>query len=102
MRRGQQGRAPPRKKGAALASSALPSRNRRHSTAAATAKAEIAPRIIVREEAFGACHEVIVENAPPGESLDREFATYRDARGWAGGLRLTRGWPIRDECGDAR
>lgn len=36
---------------------------------------------------------------PPveGEDLDADVPTYGKARGWAGGLRLTRGWKIRDE-----
>lgn len=40
-----------------------------------------------------------VEVQPPveGEDLDADFAVYRKARGWAGGLRLTRGWRLIDQ-----
>ena len=40
-----------------------------------------------------------VEVQPPveGEELDADFPVYRKARGWAGGLRLTRGWRIHDQ-----
>ena len=39
-----------------------------------------------------------VEVQPPveGEDLDADFPAYRKARGWAGGLRMTRGWRIKD------
>ena len=39
-----------------------------------------------------------VEVQPPveGEDLDADLPDYSKARGWAGGLRLTRGWRIKD------
>lgn len=43
-------------------------------------------------------HGFDVKVVPPveGESLDAEFPTHRQARGWASGLRMTRGWRIID------
>lgn len=40
-----------------------------------------------------------VEVQPPieGEELDADFPVYRKARGWAGGLRLSRGWRVIDQ-----
>ncbi|WP_070154097.1 hypothetical protein [Sphingobium phenoxybenzoativorans] len=37
---------------------------------------------------------------PPieGEDLDGDFDSYRNARGWAGGIRMTRGWRIVDHA----
>jgi hypothetical protein len=39
-----------------------------------------------------------VEVQPPveGEDLDANFPDYRRARGWAGGLRFSRGWKLID------
>lgn len=39
-----------------------------------------------------------VEVQPPvdGEDLDADLPDYRKARGWAGGLRMSRGWRIKD------
>lgn len=39
-----------------------------------------------------------VQVQPPveGEDLDTDLPDYRKARGWAGGLRLTRGWKLVD------
>lgn len=39
-----------------------------------------------------------VEVQPPvkGEDLNADLPDYRRARGWAGGLRFTRGWRIHD------
>lgn len=41
----------------------------------------------------------IVRIVPPveGEDLAGDFDSYRNARGWAGGLRMTRGWRVVDE-----
>lgn len=43
-------------------------------------------------------HGFDVKVIPPveGEPLDAEFLTHKQARGWASGLRLTRGWRIVD------
>ena len=40
-----------------------------------------------------------VQVIPPveGEDLDADFPLYRKARGWAGGLRLSRGWRLIDQ-----
>jgi hypothetical protein len=56
--------------------------------------------IIIAHEAFGAGYDVKVVPPLPGEPLDAEFAEYRKARGWAGGLRMTRGWRIVDQTGE--
>lgn len=58
-------------------------------------------RIIVRPEAFGCGFDVVVDPPAPDEILDREFATHREARGYASGLRLTRRWPIVDQTDEA-
>jgi len=31
-----------------------------------------------------------------GEELDADLPTYKKARGWAGGLHMTRGWRLVD------
>lgn len=43
-----------------------------------------------------------VQVQPPveGEDLDADLPDYRRARGWAGGLRFTRGWRITDLTGE--
>jgi len=38
---------------------------------------------------------------PLYEGLDGTFPTHREARGWASGLRMTRGWRIIDLASDA-
>lgn len=54
-------------------------------------------RIIeITYEPFGAGFDVRVKPPVEGEHLDAEFQTHRKARGWASGLRLTRGWRIVD------
>jgi len=56
-------------------------------------------RIII-ERADGG-YSVEVAPARHGESLDRIRDTYKAARGWAVGLRLTHGWPIDDRVTEA-
>lgn len=51
-------------------------------------------RIILKREGEG--FAVVVEPPLSGESFDTQRATYKEARGWAGGLRLTHRWPIED------
>ena len=54
-------------------------------------------RIIIRAEAFGPNIDVIIEPPlPDGESFDRDFPTVKGARGYAGGIRMVRGFPIID------
>lgn len=55
-----------------------------------------APTIFIAPEAFGLGFDVTVRPVPTGDTLDREFPTYRAARGYAGGLRLVKGWPVVD------
>jgi hypothetical protein len=57
------------------------------------------PRIYLRPEPFGVGFDVTIE--PPladGRKFDRELATYREARGYAGGLRMSLGLPVVDEA----
>jgi hypothetical protein len=54
-------------------------------------------RIII--SAVPAGFRVAVQPPVEGEDLDADFQVYRKARGWAGGLRLTRGWRIHDQTG---
>ncbi|MHA6768095.1 hypothetical protein [Sphingobium ummariense] len=54
-------------------------------------------RIIeISPEPFGAGFDVKVIPPVDGEPLDAEFPTHKQARGWASGLRLARGWRIID------
>lgn len=54
-------------------------------------------RIIVRAE--GASFVVTID--PEHEDFEpRAFADYREARGWAGGLRMVRGRKLIDHCDD--
>lgn len=57
-------------------------------------------KIYIRPEAFGVGFDVLVRPVPEEESWDRGFANYRDARGYAGGIKLVRGWKIVDEAGE--
>lgn len=56
--------------------------------------------IIVNHEPFGVGYDVKVEPAPSGDSFDREYPTFPEARGYARGLRLHCGWRIRDLTGE--
>ena len=56
--------------------------------------------VVIRAEAFGVGYDVVIEPPVEGESFDREFPTFKGARGYARGLRLFRGWPIRDLTGE--
>lgn len=66
-----------------------------------TANASDAKRVIqITREAFGCGYDVCI--IPPVEpSLDQEFATYKQARGYGGGLRLVQGWHLVDLTGEA-
>lgn len=45
---------------------------------------------------------VKIDPPSPDQSSDQTFPTYRAARGWAGGVRLSRGGKIIDRtCADA-
>lgn len=56
--------------------------------------------IVIKPEPFGGGYDVTIEPRPDGESFDREYPTFAGARGYARGLRLHRGWPIRDLTGE--
>lgn len=59
-----------------------------------------ANRVIeIANEPFGAGFDVRVIPAVAGEHLDAEFQDYRNARRWATGLRVSRGWRIKDKTG---
>jgi hypothetical protein len=56
-----------------------------------------APHCVVMSEIPGGGVSVKIE--PPileGETFERDFPNHRAARGYAGGIRMTRGYPIRD------
>lgn len=55
-----------------------------------------AHRIIIRREAFGDRIDVVIEPPLCGESFDKDFPNHREARGYAGGIKMTRGYPIVD------
>ena len=56
-------------------------------------------RIVISREAGRFC--VRIDPAPDGPDLSGAFATYRIARGHAGGLRMVHRWPIIDQtCGE--
>lgn len=44
------------------------------------------------------CADGFAVTIEPEQATDwcRTYAEHRDARGWASGIRLTTGWPIRD------
>jgi hypothetical protein len=52
-------------------------------------------QIIIRP--IGSGFAVTIEPPMGGEDLNGTFDAYKNARGWAGGLRMTRGWKILDE-----
>jgi len=56
--------------------------------------------VVVRHEPFGVGFDVTVEPAPAGPTFDRECPTAAEARGYARGLRLHKGWQIRDLTGE--
>lgn len=56
--------------------------------------------VVINHEPFGVGYDVTVEPAPPRDTFDREYPTLAGARGYARGLRLYRGWPIRDLTGE--
>jgi len=51
-------------------------------------------RICIRS--LGSGFSVRVEPPLEGEDLNGDFDSHRNARGWASGLRMTRGWRIHD------
>lgn len=51
--------------------------------------------------ALGSGFTVRIEPPLEGEDLDGDFDAYKNARGWAGGLRMTRGWSLVDKCKEA-
>jgi hypothetical protein len=55
-------------------------------------------RIILKR--VGDRFAVRVEPPLESESFDTDRDTYKQARGFAGGLRLSRGWPIDDHAAD--
>ncbi|MFC4593516.1 hypothetical protein [Sphingobium tyrosinilyticum] len=62
-----------------------------------TDRAALPDRIIeITHEPFNSGFDVKVIPPLPDEMLDAEFPAYKQARGWASGLRLTRGWRIVD------
>lgn len=57
------------------------------------------PAIFIRAVPFGSGFDVSVEPAPAdGIERNREFATIKEARGYASGLRLIHRWPILDQA----
>lgn len=52
--------------------------------------------IEITYEPFNAGFDVRIVPPVPGEVLGAEFPTHKQARGWASGLRMTRGWRIVD------
>ena len=52
--------------------------------------------IEITAEAFGCGFDVRVIPPVDDEHLDAEFPDHKRARGWASGLRMTRGWRIVD------
>lgn len=52
--------------------------------------------IVIEREAFGLGYDVCIIPPLEGENLEAEFPDHKRARDWASGLRLTRGWTIRD------
>ncbi|CAN5199105.1 hypothetical protein BH10PSE12_BH10PSE12_36510 [soil metagenome] len=57
-------------------------------------------RIILR--ALGSGFSVRIDPPLDGEDLDGDFDAYKNARGWAGGIRMTRGWRLIDQTDEAR
>ncbi len=56
--------------------------------------------IYIRLEPFGVGYDVTVDPPVPGFAFDAEYPTYREARTYARGIRLHRGFPIVDETGE--
>jgi len=56
--------------------------------------------ITIEAGPFGDGFDVTVRPTPEGENPDAHFETYKQARGWAGGLRLCHCWRIVDHVGD--
>ena len=56
-------------------------------------------RIEIAREPFGEGFDVRVKPPVENHDWDREFPTYREARGWAGGLKMSHGWKILDRTG---
>jgi len=52
-------------------------------------------RVIVRSAGSG--FTVRIEPPLESEDLNGDFDSYRNARGWAGGIRMTRGFKLVDE-----
>lgn len=57
------------------------------------------PTIYIRQD--GDAFAVTVEPAQPDQDWSRTYSTHREARGWAGGIRLNRGWKLVDLASDA-
>jgi len=60
--------------------------------------ADARPSIFIRPDGEG--YAVSVEPEQPGTNWERAYPTHREARGWAGGIRLSTGWKLVDLCGD--
>lgn len=54
--------------------------------------------IVIEPEAFDQGFDVRV-TPPTAFSLDREFATAKQARGYASGLKMVHGWKVLDLIG---
>ncbi|MGE3745632.1 MAG: hypothetical protein AB7G25_07990 [Sphingomonadaceae bacterium] len=57
--------------------------------------------IVVSADPTGYGFDVEIIPPPDGVGHDREFQSYREAYGYASGLRLALGWPVRDLTGKA-
>ncbi|CAN5349962.1 hypothetical protein BH10PSE12_BH10PSE12_18910 [soil metagenome] len=55
-------------------------------------------RIIL--DRLGSGFSVRIDPPLEGEDLNGDFDSYRNARGWAGGVRMTRGWLLMDQTGE--
>ena len=54
--------------------------------------------VYIRPEVFGVGFDVVITPAlDDGRNFDRECRTYREARGYSGGLRLSLGLRVIDE-----
>lgn len=60
-------------------------------------KAAPIDRLIVIAPAAKGRFRVAVVPRLDGEPAPSVFATHREAKGFAGGIRLVRGWPIEDQ-----
>ncbi|QUT05202.1 hypothetical protein KFK14_19725 [Sphingobium phenoxybenzoativorans] len=52
-------------------------------------------KVVVRR--IGSGFSVRIEPPIEGEDLNGDFDSYKNARGWAGGIRMTRGFRLIDE-----